>query len=123
MLDPKKCTILFQCLTRDSVTVTVDAVVFFRIENATVSITNVKDAQASTRLLAQTTLRNMIGTRILSDILTNREDISLQMQVKSELKTLLLFFKSFSIFNPIFLILIWFRLHCGYLLEGWRYGD
>lgn len=61
-------------------TVTVDAVVFFRIENATVSITNVKDAQASTRLLAQTTLRNMIGTRILSDILANREDISSQMQ-------------------------------------------
>ena len=64
-------------------TVTVDAVVFFRIENATVSITNVKDVQASTKLLAQTTLRNMIGTRLLSDILINREDISVQMQVRT----------------------------------------
>lgn len=70
-----------QCLTRDSVTVTVDAVVFFKIKNATVSITNVQNVQASTKLLAQTTLRNMIGTRILSDILTKREDLSAQMQV------------------------------------------
>lgn len=62
-------------------TVTVDAVVYFRIQNATVSVTNVEDAQGSTRLLAQTSLRNMIGTRNLSDILMDREGLSTQMQV------------------------------------------
>ena len=62
-------------------TVTVDAVVYFRIQNATVSVTNVEDAQGSTKLLAQTTLRNMIGTRNLSDILMDREGLSAQMQV------------------------------------------
>ena len=68
-------------MTRDSVTVTVDAVVYFRIQNATVSVTNVSDAQGSTKLLAQTTLRNMIGTKNLSDILMDREGLSSQMQV------------------------------------------
>jgi len=69
-----------EALTRDSVTVTVDAVVYFRIQNATVSVTNVSDASGSTKLLAQTTLRNMIGTKNLSDILMDREGLSAQMQ-------------------------------------------
>ncbi|XP_015766062.1 PREDICTED: stomatin-4-like [Acropora digitifera] len=69
-----------EALTRDSVTVTVDAVVYFRIQNATVSVTNVSDAPGSTKLLAQTTLRNMIGTKNLSDILMDREGLSAQMQ-------------------------------------------
>lgn len=71
----------FQVLTKDSVTVTVDAVVYFRIYNATISVTNVIDAQASTRLLAQTTLRNMIGSKNLSEIFGDRETISNTMQV------------------------------------------
>jgi len=70
-----------EALTRDSVTVTVDAVVYFRIQNAIVSVTNVSDAQGSTKLLAQTTLRNMIGTKNLSEILADREGLSSQMQL------------------------------------------
>lgn len=77
----KLCSLIGQALTRDSVTVTVDAVVYFRIQNATVSVTNVSDAPGSTKLLAQTTLRNMIGTKNLSDILMDREGLSAQMQV------------------------------------------
>lgn len=45
------------------------------------SVTNVSDAQGSTKLLAQTTLRNMIGTKNLSEILMDREGLSAQMQV------------------------------------------
>jgi len=63
------------------VTVAVDAVVYFRIYNATMSITNVEDANRSTRLLAQTTLRNVLGTKNLSEILTERDNISHVMQV------------------------------------------
>lgn len=47
-----------QVLTKDSVTVSVDAVVYYRVNNATISIANVENAHHSTRLLAQTTLRN-----------------------------------------------------------------
>lgn len=51
-------------LTKDSVTVSVDAVVYYRVSNATVSIANVENAHHSTRLLAQTTLRKLIFFRI-----------------------------------------------------------
>ncbi|KAK3742897.1 hypothetical protein QZH41_018931, partial [Actinostola sp. cb2023] len=69
-----------EILTKDSVTVAVDAVVYFRIHNATMSITNVEDANGSTRLLAQTTLRNVLGTKSLTEILTDRDTISHTMQ-------------------------------------------
>uniref|UniRef100_F1LAM7 Mechanosensory protein 2 n=2 Tax=Ascaris TaxID=6251 RepID=F1LAM7_ASCSU len=69
-----------EVLSKDSVTVAVDAVVYFRISNATISVTNVEDASRSTKLLAQTTLRNVLGTRTLAEMLSDREAISLQMQ-------------------------------------------
>ncbi|XP_046584520.1 band 7 protein AGAP004871-like [Haliotis rubra] len=69
-----------EVLTRDSVTVAVDAVVYYRISNATASITNVEDSSRSTRLLAATTLRNVLGTKSLSEILSEREGISHTMQ-------------------------------------------
>ena len=69
-----------QVLTKDSVTVSVDAVVYYRVSNATVSVANVENAHHSTKLLAQTSLRNVLGTKTLSEILTEREVISAMMQ-------------------------------------------
>lgn len=69
-----------EILTKDSVTVAVDAVIYFRIQNATMSVTNVENAKSSTRLLAQTTLRNVLGTKSLSEILQQREEISHSIQ-------------------------------------------
>ncbi|CAL8097403.1 unnamed protein product [Calicophoron daubneyi] len=69
-----------EVLTKDSVTVAVDAVVYYRIYNPVVAITNVEDADRSTRLLAATTLRNVLGTRNLAEILSERESISISMQ-------------------------------------------
>lgn len=71
-----------QVLTKDSVTVSVDAVVYYRVNNATISIANVENAHHSTRLLAQTTLRNTMGTRHLHEILSERMTISGGMQVR-----------------------------------------
>ncbi|CAF1502840.1 unnamed protein product [Rotaria magnacalcarata] len=65
-----------EVLTRDSVTVAVDAVVYYRILNPTVSIANVENAQDSTHLLAQTSLRNVLGTRLLSELLCDRGSVS-----------------------------------------------
>ena len=59
----------------------VDAVVYFRISDPTMSVTNVEKVDQSTRLLAQTTLRNFLGTKNLSEILADREEISHTMQV------------------------------------------
>ena len=58
----------------------VDAVVYYRVSNATVSVANVENAHHSTRLLAQTTLRNILGTKSLHEILSDRESISGAMQ-------------------------------------------
>ncbi|VDN20154.1 unnamed protein product [Gongylonema pulchrum] len=55
-----------EILSRDSVTVSVEAVIYFRVNNPVISVTNVNDAQFSTKLLAQTTLRNVLGTRTLN---------------------------------------------------------
>lgn len=75
-----------EILTKDSVTVSVDAVVYYRVNNATISIANVENAHHSTRLLAQTTLRNMLGTHNLHEILSDRELISTSMQVINQYK-------------------------------------
>jgi len=61
--------------------VAVDAVVYYRISNPWISVINVENAARSTQLLAQTTLRNILGTKTLSEILTDRESISAMMQV------------------------------------------
>jgi len=69
-----------EVLTKDSVTVSVDAVVYYRVSNAVVSVANVENAHHSTRLLAQTSLRNILGTKNLHEILSDRDSISMAMQ-------------------------------------------
>ncbi|CAF3951061.1 unnamed protein product [Rotaria magnacalcarata] len=69
-----------EVLTRDSVTVSVDAVVYSRVFNPVISVTNVKNTQYATQLLAQTSLRNILGTKSLQEILTDREAIAASMQ-------------------------------------------
>jgi len=69
-----------EILTKDSVTVAVDAVIYSRIFDATMSVINVENAHTSTKLLAATTLRNVMGTKSLSEILSDREAISHTMQ-------------------------------------------
>ncbi|CAD5112250.1 DgyrCDS1481 [Dimorphilus gyrociliatus] len=69
-----------EILTKDSVTVSVDAVVYYRISDPMMSVVNVEDCSRSTRLLSQTTLRNILGTRTLSEILSERESVAVNMQ-------------------------------------------
>jgi erythrocyte band 7 integral membrane protein len=69
-----------EILSKDSVTVAVDVVVYFRISNATISVTNIEDSSQSTKLLAQTTLRTVLGTKTLAEMLSDRELIANQMQ-------------------------------------------
>ncbi|XP_046656620.1 band 7 protein AGAP004871-like isoform X2 [Daphnia pulicaria] len=69
-----------EVLSRDSVTVSVDAVVYYRVKNPIMATNNVEDYSHSTRLLAATTLRNVLGTKNLAEILSERETISHTMQ-------------------------------------------
>ncbi|XP_056103753.1 stomatin (EPB72)-like 3b [Rhinichthys klamathensis goyatoka] len=70
-----------EILTKDSVTISVDGVVYFRVSDPVASVANVSNADYSTRLLAQTTLRNVLGTKNLAEVLSDRESISHSMQV------------------------------------------
>ena len=69
-----------EILSRDSVTVSVDAVVYYRISDATASATKVQAPRYSTQLLAATSLRNVLGTKTLSEILSERDAISHTIQ-------------------------------------------
>lgn len=69
-----------EILTKDSVTVVVDAVIYARIYDATMSTINIENARQSTMLLGATTLRTILGTVGLSEILSERERIDKLMQ-------------------------------------------
>jgi len=69
-----------EILTKDSVTVQVDGVIYYRINNAVMSVCNVDNVNRATRLLSQTTLRNMLGVMTLTEILMDRDVIAHTMQ-------------------------------------------
>eukprot|EP00731_Ephydatia_muelleri_P023915 Em0016g186a len=69
-----------QILSKDSVPVHVDAVVYYRVDNPIISITNVVDVGRASRLLAQTQLQSILGGRTLAEILSSRDSIQQQLQ-------------------------------------------
>ncbi|PAA73145.1 hypothetical protein BOX15_Mlig001272g2, partial [Macrostomum lignano] len=69
-----------EILTKDSVTVAVDAVVYYRIFDPIRATVDIEDVHRATRLLAQTTLRNTLGTKTLHEVLAEREIIAQTMQ-------------------------------------------
>ena len=72
---------LTQILTKDSVTARVDAVVYFRIADPIVAVIKAENARESTFRISQSTLRDVLGTRSLAEILAERETISEQLGV------------------------------------------
>jgi len=69
-----------EILTKDSVTVFVNAIMYYKVRDPTSAVTNVDDYSGSARLLAATTLRNVLGTKSLGEILSERESIATEMQ-------------------------------------------
>jgi regulator of protease activity HflC (stomatin/prohibitin superfamily) len=63
-------------ITRDNVTVKVNAVVYFRVIDSVRAIIEVRDYYAATQFLAQTTLRSVCGQSDLDDLLSAREKIN-----------------------------------------------
>ena len=59
----------------------VNAIMYYKVANATHAVANVDDYSGSARLLAATTLRNVLGTMNLGEILSQRENIAREMQV------------------------------------------
>lgn len=69
-----------EMMTRDNVPVTVDAVVYFRVMDPEAAIIKVENFLKASSLIAQTTLRSVIGQAELDDLLSQREKINLQLQ-------------------------------------------
>jgi len=67
------------CITRDNVSVRVDAVVYFRVVDAVKAAVNVQDYQFAISQLAQTSLRAVIGRAELDDLLSNREKLGAEL--------------------------------------------
>ena len=65
---------------------------WYKVKDASSAIANVDDYSGSAKLLAATTLRNVLGTRNLGDILSERESIAQEMEVKKPGHILKLYF-------------------------------
>jgi regulator of protease activity HflC (stomatin/prohibitin superfamily) len=65
-----------EVITRDGVTVQVDAVVYFRVVNAEIAITKVKDYAKATGQIALTTLRSVLGQSDLDELLSHRDRVN-----------------------------------------------
>ncbi|WP_329132833.1 slipin family protein [Streptomyces sp. NBC_00670] len=63
-------------ITRDNVTVRVDAVVYFRVTSAAEAVIRVEDYRFAVSQMAQTSLRSIIGKSELDDLLSNREKLN-----------------------------------------------
>jgi regulator of protease activity HflC (stomatin/prohibitin superfamily) len=67
-------------ITRDNVTVKVNAIVYFRVMDAEKAIVAVEDYLYATSQIAQTTLRSVLGQSQLDDLLAKREEINAELQ-------------------------------------------
>ena len=67
-------------ITKDNVTVKVNAVIYFRVMDPRKAIIEVEDYLYATSQLAQTTLRSTLGQSSLDDLLSKRDDINAQLQ-------------------------------------------
>jgi regulator of protease activity HflC (stomatin/prohibitin superfamily) len=69
-----------ETVTADSVTIKVNAVLYYRITNAALAITKVESYQMAVYQIALTSLRNVVGQNILDDVLQNRTKINSKVQ-------------------------------------------
>lgn len=69
-----------EMMTRDNVPVTVDAVVYFRVLDPEAAVIKVENFLKATSLIAQTTLRSVIGQAELDELLSQREKINQRLQ-------------------------------------------
>jgi regulator of protease activity HflC (stomatin/prohibitin superfamily) len=67
-------------ITQDNVTVKVDAVVYFRVTDPDAAVVKVMDYIRATSLVAQTTLRSVLGQSDLDELLSKREEVNQRLQ-------------------------------------------
>src|SRR6476660_7753105 len=68
-------------ITRDNISVKVNAVCYFRIVDANLAMSQVQNYQYATSQLAQTTLRSVVGQFELDEILSERDKVNAKLQI------------------------------------------
>lgn len=74
-------------ITRDNMTVKVNAVVYFRVMGPIEAITAVEDFYYATSQIAQTTLRSILGQSQLDDLLSKRDELNAELQKVIDFQT------------------------------------
>ena len=69
-----------EVITKDSVSLSVDAVVFYHISDPSASINNVENPEKATGRLVQTTLTKLFGGQMLQDLVSDKDTLSLEIQ-------------------------------------------
>ena len=68
-----------EVMTRDNVPMTVDAVLYFRVIDPASAVVRVENYLKATLLIAQTTLRSVLGQAELDELLSQRDKINLRL--------------------------------------------
>ena len=74
-------------ITKDNISVKVNAVVYFRVMDSIRAITEVEDFYYATSQMAQTTLRSILGQSQLDDLLSKREEVNADLQKVIDFQT------------------------------------
>lgn len=74
-------------ITKDNVTVTVDAVAYFQVVDPAASVVRIRDWYTSSQLVAQTSLRSIVGRHDLDQLLSERERIDAELQIALDTQT------------------------------------
>jgi regulator of protease activity HflC (stomatin/prohibitin superfamily) len=69
-----------ECVSKDNISIKVNAVLYFKVDNAARAVIEVEHFEFAISQLAQTTMRNIVGEFELDDILQKRENISKKIQ-------------------------------------------
>ena len=69
-----------ETITRDNVTIKVNAVCYFRVMDPVAAVVNITNYLLATQQIAQTTLRSVLGQSLLDELLSQRDQINRQLQ-------------------------------------------
>jgi regulator of protease activity HflC (stomatin/prohibitin superfamily) len=74
-------------ITRDNVSASINAVIYYKVSDAAKAILEVEDFRFAVSQLAQTTMRNIVGSATLDEVLSEREKLSERIQIIIDAET------------------------------------
>jgi len=76
-----------ECITKDSVTVNIDAVIYFKVTDSKKALINVRDFELASYKFGQTALRDILGKKELEEILSKKDEIGKEIKALIQIPT------------------------------------